>query len=257
MGRLYNIYLYFWNFRYLPMRYRLKLITLRRRILPRLPRLYLAYTLRTARTLKAPPQPPHILFLLKLLWPFPRYHYPAVLPATPRVIMAAPETVDCQIRDLMSLRMMPLWCWRDTAQRSFYRLYEAVCATNGHMTTYETEYFWHRASPAWATETLADPRIENPDIDAEQYAVMAAVVETLVLSFIWRLELGLRRDRTMVDPCKEADLPAAVRERCPAWAVSVPGLDEELLLHPENDLHFDSPFHRRNIITSTGHFYTV
>ena len=61
MGRFENTWLYFWNFRYLPMAYRLKLIRWRLRILP-LPGLYLAYTLRAARTLKAPPQPSPLVF---------------------------------------------------------------------------------------------------------------------------------------------------------------------------------------------------
>ncbi|OAA64211.1 hypothetical protein SPI_02858 [Niveomyces insectorum RCEF 264] len=250
-----DFFMFFWNFRYVPLKYRIPLIKLRRRLLPRGTSLYIGYTLSASRKLTAPPQPNAFLFLARLLWPFPHWHYPAVLPAPPRAIMAAPGTVDCQGRDLMRLRMMPLWCWRDTPQRAFYRLYEAVCATNGHMTTYETEYFWHQASPAWATERLVDPRIAHPDIDPEQYAVMAAVAETLVLSFVWRLEIGLRRDRTRADPCK--DVPSDVLERCPAWTANAPRLEHELLLHPENDLYFDSPFHRRNIVTSTGHFYTV
>jgi len=164
--------------------------------------------------------------------------------------MAAPEAIRCQVRDLMRLRMMPLWQARDTPQRSFYRLYEAFCASDGHMVTYETEYFWHHTSPRWATSNIPDPECEDP----EQYAVMASLAEVLVLSFLWRLEIGLRRNGAAEGP--EAE-PPEVLECCPPWTAKVPRLDKELIINPDDIMYFDSPFHSRNITTSTGHFYTV
>ncbi|KAL2757561.1 hypothetical protein ACRALDRAFT_1060901 [Sodiomyces alcalophilus JCM 7366] len=166
--------------------------------------------------------------------------------------MAAPDNVSCQTRDLMYLRSMPLWRARDTPQRAFYRLYEAFCAADGHMVTYETEYFWARSSPAWATALIPDPQCEDP----EQYAVMASLAEVLVESFMWRLELGLRRsDKAIMN--RYRDPPSLVPEVCPTWATKVAPLKEKLLIHPDEDRYFDSPFHRRNIYMSTGHFYTV
>ncbi|KAI5861528.1 hypothetical protein GGS23DRAFT_137914 [Durotheca rogersii] len=250
MDRLRQIFLYFWNFRYLPMKYRWPLIKLRRRLLPTETGLGLRDALRHARSLQHPPQPNPYLFVLGLLWPFPTWYFPAVLPPPPRDIMAEPYRVRCQVRDLIYLRSMPLWCARDTPQRAFYRLYEAFCAADGHMITYETEYFWKHASPKWATANIADPRCEDP----EQYAVMASLAEVLVNSFMWRLEIGLRRNGDIEGP---DGAPPTVLEFCPAWTANVPPLKEKLIINPDDELYFDSPFHDRNIITATGHFYTV
>ena len=258
-----SVCMFFWNFRYVPRRsWRIPLIRLRMRLLPELPATSIRYTLRASRKLTCPPQPNAFRFYARLLWPWPRWHYAAVLPAPPRTIMAAPQDVHRQCDDLVRLRKMPLWCARDTAQRSFYRIYEAVCASDGTMTTYEVEYFWRHASPAWATARLRDPQLDCPGICNEQYALLAAVAEALVMACMWRLELGLRRDGTMTEPCMQGpqrvlELPDEIVERCPAWTLNARRLETELVLEPDNDVRFDSPFHRRNIITSTGDFYTV
>ncbi|EQL02368.1 hypothetical protein G6O67_006778 [Ophiocordyceps sinensis] len=252
MGRLNEAFLYFWNFRYLSMKYRWPLIKLRRRLLPTKTGLGLRNSLRHARSLKHPPEPNPYLFVLRLLWPFPTWLFPAVLPRPPRVIMADAGAVSCRVRDLMYLRSMPLWRARDTLQRAFFRLYEAVCASDGHMITYETEYIWRRSEPSWATARIPDPECD----DAEQYAIMAAIAEELVDSFMWRLELGLRRDDAPIMN-RYKDPPPMVPETRPLWTAKVPALEEKMLLHPDEDVYFDSPFHRRNVYTPTGHFYTV
>lgn len=254
MGRLREILLYFWNFRYLSLslKYRWPLIKRRRRLVPTRTGLGLRNALRHARSLKHPPQPNPYLFVLRLLYPFPSWHFPAVLPPPPREIMASPDYVHCQVRDLMYLRSMPLWRSRDTPRRAFYRLYEAFCAADGHMITYETEYFWRRSSPSWATASIPDPECEDP----EEYAVMASLAEVLVESFMWRLELGLRRNDAPIMN-RYIDPPPMVPEICPSWAAKVPALEGKLLIHPDEDYYFDSPFHRRNIYMATGYFYTV
>ncbi|KAK4101368.1 hypothetical protein N658DRAFT_558881 [Parathielavia hyrcaniae] len=233
---------YFWNFRYLPLKYRWPLIKLRRRLLPTRTGLGLRNALRHARSLKHPPEPHPYLFVLRLLWPFPTWHFPAVLPPPPRQIMADPGRVSCRVRDLRYLRSMPLWRARDTPQRSFYRLYEAFCAADGHMITYDTEYFWRRSSPGWATANIADPQCR----DLGQYAVMASLAEVLVESFAWRLELGMRRtDRSIISRSEDPQ-PSFVPEVYSPWTAKVPPLQSRLLIHPEEDREFDSPFHRRN-----------
>ncbi|KAM4056531.1 DNA-binding protein [Hirsutella rhossiliensis] len=252
MGRLTEALLYLWNFRYLPLKYRWPLIKWRRRLLPTRTGLGLRNSLRHARSLRHPPEPNAHLFVLRLLWPFPTWYFAAVVPPPPRVIKADPDVVSRRVRDLMYLRSMPLWRARDTPQRAFYRLYEAVCAADGPMITYETEYFWRRSSPGWATVGIPDPECD----DAEQYAVMAALAEELVESFMWRLQLGLRRNDTPIMN-RYKDPPPMVPEVCPAWATKVPALENKLLLHPDENVYFDSPFHRRNVYTATGSFYTV
>lgn len=120
------------------------------------------------------------------------------------------------------------------------------------MITYETEYFWRHPGAEWKIGNIPDPKCEDP----EQYAVMAALVEVLVESFIWRLELGMRRtDRPMVS--RSEDPPPFTPEVCPPWAAGVPGLKEKLVLDPEEDKYFDSSLHRRNIYMATGWFFTV
>ncbi|KAK4242143.1 hypothetical protein C8A03DRAFT_40561 [Achaetomium macrosporum] len=251
--RLKEIFIYFWNFRYLPLKYRWPLIKLRRRLLPTRTGLGLRNALRHARSLKHPPEPHPYLFVLRLLWPFPTWYFPAVLPPPPREIMANPDRVRCQVRDLMYLRSMPLWRARDTPQRAFYRLYEALCAADGYMITYETECFWRQSSPRWATANIPDPECEDP----EQYAIMASLAEVLVESFTWRLELGLRRNDTQIMNRTAADPPPFVPEVSPSWTAKVPPLKEKLVIHPDEDAYFDSPLHRRNIYMSIGWFYTV
>lgn len=252
MGWRRKLWLYFWNFRYLPLNYRLRAIKIRRILLPTGSPWYLRATWRSARTLANPPLPSPALFVLRLIWPFPTWKYPATLPPPPRIIMANPKAVSCQLRDLVTLRSMPLWRSRDTPERSFYRLYEAFCSANGAMMTYETEYFWRRSSSEWATRNIPDPKCD----DEEQYAVMASLAEVLVESFMWRLELGLRRDDTPFMNRDEEPKPF-VPETCPLWTAKIPALTEDLLIHPEESQYFDSPFHRRNIYMCTGFFYTV
>lgn len=250
MGRLNEFFLYFWNFRYLSLKYRWPLIKLRRRLLPTKTGLGLRKSLRYARSVKKPPHPNPFLFVMQLLWPFPSWHFIAVLPPPPREITAAPIDISRQVRELTVLRTLPLWRARDTPQRAFYRLYEALCAADGNMITYETEYFWH--CPSWATLSIPDPKCE----DLEQYAVMASLAEELVESFNWRLKLGLRRtDKPFTN--RYRDPVPMVAEIYPSWTANVPPLKEKLLIHPDEDIYFDSPFHRRNIYMATGHFYTV
>ena len=61
-------------------------------------------------------------------------------------------------RALLLERLLPLWRWRDTAPRSFFRMYEGLCAHHDDYIGYETEYFWYRNDPAWTPEMLPDPR---------------------------------------------------------------------------------------------------
>ncbi|KAK4042241.1 hypothetical protein C8A01DRAFT_33741 [Parachaetomium inaequale] len=54
------------------------------------------------------------------------------------------------------MRLIPLWTWKDTPQRSFFRLYEAFCAGHEEFIGYETEYFWKHSRPAGTVELLRD-----------------------------------------------------------------------------------------------------
>lgn len=163
--------------------------------------------------------------------------------------------------DLFELRMVPIWQWRDTPQRSFFRLYEAFCAADDPCISYEAEYFWKRSEPEWQLRLLADP-VEYGCADPEQYAVMASLVEDLVDAFNWRLELGLRRDGNhsyrRLDSGR-APMPFEP-ESCPQWTKKASPLDERLVLHdfPHPEFSASNPaFAKRNIQASGGSLRTV
>jgi hypothetical protein len=132
---------------------------------------------------------------------------------------------------------MPLWRARGTPQLAFYRLYEALCTGDGQMIAYETEYFWRQSSSRLATANVPDPQCPDP----EQYAVMALLAEILVESFIWRLELGLRRDDTPIMN-RYNDPPPLVPETCPPWTAKVPSSKEKLVMHPREDEYLGGLF---------------
>ncbi|KAK4153231.1 hypothetical protein C8A00DRAFT_43795 [Chaetomidium leptoderma] len=173
-------------------------------------------------------------------------------------------------RDLLDLRLIPLWRWRDTPQRSFFRLYEAFCAHHEEFIGYETEYFWKHASPAWTVELLHHPR-EYGCVDQEQLAVFASLAEALAESFNWRLMWGWRRDGRHVERSSDDGPPVYMAIlKPPPWTAEVPPLKEKLVLHDFGrwrkyyDIGGDDgftgemcPFEKRNIEAGDGSLRTV
>ncbi|KAK8147831.1 hypothetical protein MY1884_001671 [Beauveria asiatica] len=249
MERVRKMAAYLWNFRYLPMKYRWRLIKLRRLLFPTETPLHLRHSVRFARALRHPPLKSPVLFVLGLLWPFPTWKFAAELPLRPRLIIENPKPVRLRGDDLHFLRIIPLWSSRDTPERALYRIYEAVCAEDGDLIASEIQYFWCKTS--WATINIADPECK----DQEQYAVMAATAEAIVECFNWRIKMGLRRDDPLFMNAYKEPRPVPP-EGCPSWALTVGPLPEKLSLGT-GGTYYDSPFHRRNIYTSTGDFYSV
>lgn len=169
--------------------------------------------------------------------------------------------MDTHHENLFELRMVPIWQWRDTPQRSFFRLYEAFCAADDSCISYEAEYFWKRAEPEWQLHLLADP-LDYGCTNPEQYAVMASLAEDLVDAFNWRLGLGLRRDGDhtyrRLDTGRS---PSPFKsEASPRWAKKAVRLDERLVLHdfPNPEFSASNPaFAKRNIQASGGSLRTV
>lgn len=160
--------------------------------------------------------------------------------------------------DIYDLRLIPLWRWRDTLQRSFYRLYETMCAFDEPLIGYETEYIWKR-HPRWDLRDLRDPREDGCD-DPEQYAVLASLLEALVYSFNWRLELGLRRNGKHVDRAEDGSAADFVPYVCPSWAIAAPALETRLILHDYGDSTVGGSsdfFQKRNIQASAAALRTV
>lgn len=209
-----------------------------------------------------------------LAWLFLRlpWSLPCVLPPPPHEIMAYDRKAYMYQHhyDLLDLRLIPLWRWRDTPQRSFFRLYEAFCANHSEFVGYETEYFWKHGDPAWAVDRLSDPR-EYGVVDHEQLAVFASLAEALAESFNWRLMWGWRRDGRHVDRTS-ADGPPVYASvlKPPPWTTGVPRLEERLVVHDfgqwqelcglDDDDGFTgelSPFEKRNIEAGDASLRTV
>lgn len=273
--------IYLWNLRFLPLHVRWPILKWRyalpahksrtckltghdwsRRILHPESPLRLRYTLRAASWLSHPPQRP-VWLTTRLLWPFPAWRFPAVAPGPPSELLKRRDRLIERADDLIVLRRIPLWRWRDSPQRSLYRMYEAVVVDSWPMLQYEVEYFWKHGDRRWATANLYDPARDCPGpIDPQRHTIMAAIVEELVKSFEWRLSLGLRRK----DPASMLDheqIPLTP-ETLPAWPGKVPALPEMLPLQTcedeemaQRNLAKGNAFIRRNVSAWAGEFYTV
>jgi predicted nuclease of restriction endonuclease-like RecB superfamily len=124
------------------------------------------------------------------------------------------------------------------------------------MMTYESEYFFDRDSCRWLLCHIPHPQ----DPDPVRYAILASLVEALVASFNWKLELGIRRGRRKRCDQSEARSYNFTREEAPLWAKQVPGLEKQInLINREKEpfAKADEFFLKRNIIATTGYLYTV
>ena len=191
------------------------------------------------RRLKLVSEHPYRDFV-QLLWPFPR-RWPCTLPRPPRALFADPEVVEkYYYRYSHVQRQLPLWARRDTPQRAFFRLYEAIGAADDVMIGYATEYLFFRPEPEWALHRLPDPRempgavapssTDSAQEDAERLAVMARLAVSLEEAFNWRLELGLRRDGTVVERSLDGTPAPWEPEARPSWADEIPGIPEMMVL---------------------------
>ncbi|QUC24016.1 uncharacterized protein UV8b_08257 [Ustilaginoidea virens] len=186
--------------------------------------------------------------LLQLLFPVP-WHF-AIPPQSPPSYYESIDENSLQ-PNMMMLRWIPLFRMRDTPLRSLYRLYEDLCAKDLIMMGYEADYFFNHTDKKWKLCQMPDPQ----DPDPTRYAVLASMVEALVSSFNWKLEVGLRRDGTHnVDGIKEA----LHLETRPAWTADVKPLPETLRLGGSREVHGASAdFLRRNIEAPMGYLYNV
>jgi hypothetical protein len=154
---------------------------------------------------------------------------------------------------IVVLRQIPLFRWRDTAMASLYRMSEFLCADESNQLMLEMQYFWNH--PSWTLHQLPDPR----DDDAERYAILASLVESLVLAFNYRLKLGLRRDKSH----RGSDLRSQIiPETCPSWTTRVTKLDRPLVLY-EEDIYAqiagttNNAFSDRNIVANAGNLFSI
>ncbi|KAJ5689966.1 hypothetical protein N7462_004358 [Penicillium macrosclerotiorum] len=209
------------------------------------------------------------LALLRLLLPLPTWHFQLPECVPHKVMLNNVSLLQSRkaTADLTNMRSVPLWRARDTPLRSLYRIYEAMAAREFYAIGAEVEYFWYQSRGSWAAHHIPDPH----DRDPVRYAILACIAEELARSFNWRMRIGMRRDKSKHIFRKTFDdpLPPFTPETPPGWTRKVPAIDIQLIsdLPPELldgsgrlvlEPGGENPiFAERNIVTDTGHFYTV
>ncbi|KAF7596202.1 hypothetical protein BBP40_002734 [Aspergillus hancockii] len=205
-----------------------------------------------------------VLALIRLLIPFPTWKFPVPDPVAPIDMLGNGELEESRLEYLDDLRSIPLWRARDTPLRSLYRMYDAIISGTYEALGPETEYFWYQ--PKWSLQGICDPQ----DTDPVRYAILACLVEELVVAFNWRLSLGLRRDRNhILRETGQDSFPSYTSLTGPTWTLSVPAItpqdmetfppeyisDDHKLVLEEDGLN--KVFARRNIVTNVGWLYTI
>ncbi|OAL35131.1 hypothetical protein AYO20_05608 [Fonsecaea nubica] len=189
--------------------------------------------------------------LLRLLWPLPWHFRLEARPTVAELERDGGMLQDSQQPGIMQLRRIPLFRMRDTPLRSLYRLYEDLCSAELIMMGYECDYFFFHNEHSWRLCQMPDPKEPDPIT----YAILASMVEALVDAFNWRLELGLRRDKSMDE--SEHRHTNFNREEAPSWTAAVPPLPETLHLDKVETGTLDASFLKRNIRAPKGYLYTV
>lgn len=204
-----------------------------------------------------------ILTLLWLMIPFSTWKFP--LPESPAAIdmLGNTDLEDRRTDGLKNYRSIPLWRARDTPIRCLYRMYEAMASGIYERLGQETEYFWYQRR--WSLLSIRDPL----DPDPVRYAMLACILEELVIAFNWRLSLGMRRDRNHIFRESGSDpWPPYTPMEGPLWTSSVPTVPANVLQGLPPD-YVDSDklvletgglsevFDNRNIVTNVGWFYTI
>ena len=156
---------------------------------------------------------------------------------------------------IVILRQIDLFQKRDSPIRCLYRMYEFLCCNESNQPMLETQYFWDHSDPSWRLISIPDPE----EHDTERYAILASLVESLVLAFNWRIGLGGKRGG---DSQRLSD--ATVAEQCPYWARDVPPLSntlipcEQFLIDGMGlDLQTNDPFTKRHIVANAGNIFSI
>lgn len=119
---------------------------------------------------------------------------------------------------------------------------------------YEATYFFRHNEAAWGLSQIEDLK----DADVARYAVLASFMETLVASFNWKIEQGLRRDRRHAVEICDKDGYELFLETAPIWTNKVESLAEVLDLRPPNSKDgLNAVFGTRNIEAPMGYLYSV
>ena len=152
------------------------------------------------------------------------------------------------------LRRIPLFNSKDTPTNSIYRMCEFLCSNESNRLMLEMQYFWdHPPSGLWRLCMIPDPQ----DHDTERYAVLASLVESLVLAFNNRTTLGLRRDGSYTDFTPDVEFGL---ETCPSWTRhGCKGYRTDSYVWDEDFYSSVStnPFSKRNIVANAGILFSI
>ncbi|KAI1965936.1 hypothetical protein LOZ58_000837 [Ophidiomyces ophidiicola] len=190
-----------------------------------------------------------------IVWPFPlKYSLPHPLLSVQDIEKCPTIHDECQpgIRQLYNI---PIYRMRDTPLRSLYRLYEDICASVFIMYGDECTYFFHHSEPSWSLASVPDPQ----DKDPVRYAFVASMVEALVESFNWRLEVGIRWDQTVKQSKQRSS--NFTSEKAPSWTSDVTAVARTLVFCEAGSdisgMTMEKHFLKRNTQIPNGYLYTV
>lgn len=119
------------------------------------------------------------------------------------------------------------------------------------MMGYECEYFFFHDEDSWRLCRLPDPKDPDPIV----YAILASMVEALVDAFNWRLEQGLRRNKSIDE--SEQRTTSFKREEPPIWTSAILSLPKVLYLNRVEEGTLGRTFLKRNIRAPIGYLYTI
>lgn len=204
-----------------------------------------------------------VLALLRLMIPLPSWKFS--LHESPAAVdmLGNVELEDRLTAGMTDYLSIPLWRARDTPLRCLYRMYQAMASGVYEDLGKETEYFWYQRN--WSLWSIRDPL----DPDPVRYAIIACLLEELVIALNWRLSLGMRRNRNHITREKGSDPhPPYNPADGPLWTSSVPPIPDDVLkrLPPEHVSDgklileaggLSDLFASRNIVTNVGWLYTI
>lgn len=165
-----------------------------------------------------------------ILWPVPFCWklQPTLNPVS--FLLSNPGIVAERKRQLRfhTLRWTYLFAWRDSPLYCLYRIYDSLVDLESDELVMETQYWFHE-HPNWRLVDIPDP----VDPDPARYAILASIAETLVVSFNYKIGLGLRRGITHMQPWRVGEFQGDTEpplEAFPPWTSKVGRLEEVLYL---------------------------
>ena len=135
-----------------------------------------------------------------------------------------------------------LFVSQDKPINSIYRMCEFICADQSNQLMLEVKYFSKQT--VWRLEDISHPLDNN----SERRAILASIIESLVVAFNYKASLGVTRGGVVI-----------AQSRCPTWTSEVGPLDRALILTQMNEEYFsgsDNPFSRRNIRANAGNIFS-